>query len=93
MGGRVTHVKNRDVAYVKYRVPRGEISVFVYEDNGEGESVRFWSRSAGNQRVVIKSARGYSLARWRDSGVVYSVVTDLPVSELNRILEVQAFRP
>ena len=39
LGGRVTHLRDRDAAYVRYDMPRGRVSVFVYEDTDDDSEV------------------------------------------------------
>ncbi|MEE8408365.1 MAG: zf-HC2 domain-containing protein [Myxococcota bacterium] len=86
LGGRVTHVRNHDAAYVRYETASGRVSIFVYEDPDfqivEGTP---WY-SIRNRRVSLKRVRGYTVARWRASGLVYSVVTDLPENETTTVL-------
>lgn len=86
LGGRVTHVENRDAAYVKYRLPSGELSVFVYEDRGLNIPAIEPLYRIRDRRIIMERVRGYSVARWRDKGIVYSVISDLPTGELKAIL-------
>ena len=71
LGGRVTQLHNREAAFVRYEVPRGRVSVFVYEDARPEltEGVGFYQ--LGRQRVQLGRVRGYTVARWRQSGLVY----------------------
>jgi anti-sigma factor RsiW len=87
LGGRVTQIHNRDAAYVRYDVPRGRLSVFVYEDPRPDATEGAVYYQIGSQRVQVQRVRGYTVARWRQSGLVYSLVTDLPESEFVRVVD------
>ncbi len=81
-GGRLVQWQNRDTAYVRYELPRGQVSVFVYEDNdGDTHEVAPLYR-LGNQRMIIREVNGYTVAKWRTAGVTYAMVSDLSPREL-----------
>jgi hypothetical protein len=87
LGGRVTHLRDHDAAYVRYDMPRGRLSMFVYEDPGED----FPSEVApgfvlGNHRMLVKQVHGYTVAKWTSAGLMYSVVTDLPAQEFATLM-------
>lgn len=84
LGGRVTQLNNRDAAYVRYQMPRGQLSVFVYEGSANGSQENGPFYRVGSQQVLVKRVRGYTAMRWQRDGLVYSVVTDLPEPELVR---------
>ena len=86
LGGRLTTVGNRDAAYVRYEMTRGRLSMFVYEDPGFDVSDVAPLYRLGGQRVLVQRVRGYTVARWRTQGVVYSVITDMPERELSSVL-------
>ncbi|MBI5511150.1 MAG: zf-HC2 domain-containing protein [Deltaproteobacteria bacterium] len=87
VAGRITQLNNRDAAYVRYQMPRGRMSFFVYEDNRPelNEGTAFYQ--IGKQRVQVQRVRGFTVARWRSAGVVYSVVTDLPESDFVKAMD------
>ncbi len=85
-GGRITHLKDRAAAYLRYDAPRGRLSMFVYEDPGHELSEVAQLYQVGRHRVYVRQIHGYTVARWRSSGLVYSVVTDLPQSEIPALL-------
>ncbi|MBI3179587.1 MAG: zf-HC2 domain-containing protein [Deltaproteobacteria bacterium] len=85
-GGRVTHLKNREAAYLRYDAPRGRLAMFVYDEPGSEVSEVTELYQVGRHRVYVRRIHGYTVARWRNSGLVYSVVTDLPESEIPAIL-------
>ncbi len=84
LGGRVTHLRDRDAAYVRYDMPRGRVSVFVYEDTDDDSEVAPLY-VVGNRRMLVKQVRGYTVAKWRQAGLTYSMVTDLPEHELQTV--------
>jgi mycothiol system anti-sigma-R factor len=87
LGGRVTQLNNRDAAYLRYDVPRGRLSVFVYEDSRPEMNEGAVYYVIGHQRVQLQRVRGFTVARWRQSGLVYSLVTDLPEAEFVRVVD------
>ena len=88
LGGRVIQLNDhRDAAYVRYDMPHGRVSMVVYQDGANQEMPEIAPMyTLGNQQVMLKRVRGYSAAKWKASGLVYSVVTDLPESELSLVL-------
>jgi anti-sigma factor RsiW len=86
LGGRITHLRNRQAAYVRYDVPRGRVAVFVYQDPGFDMSEV--APGYGQYRMDIHHMRGYTVARYRLGGLVYSIVSDLPANEILNMLEI-----
>jgi hypothetical protein len=86
LGGRITHLRDRDAAYVRYELPRGRISVFVYSDPDFDVFENASVYQVNHRRVSVKRLRGYTVARWRYGDLVYSMVTDLPERETALIL-------
>jgi anti-sigma factor RsiW len=86
LGGRVTQINSHDAAYVRYELPRGRVSVFVYE--APGSSLREMAPlnkplyKIRGENVQLQRVRGFTTMRWTRDGLVYSVVTDLPEGEL-----------
>ncbi len=91
-GGRVTHLRDRQAAYVRYDMPRSRVAVFVYQDPGNRQSELEQGYRVGQRQMAIQRVRGYTIARWRSSGLVYSVVTDLPPNEIGHLLEFPQMR-
>ncbi len=69
LGARVIQLDNRDAAYIRYDTSRGRISLVVSPD---------MSQWPVEEEQVVRRVHGYSVTRWRDGGLVYSVVTDEP---------------
>jgi anti-sigma factor RsiW len=86
LGGRVINLRDQDAAYVRYELPRGRVSVFVYPEPTSAGSEVMPLYQVGNRRVIIRQVRGYTAAQWRSQGLVYSLVTDLPERELSTVL-------
>lgn len=86
LGGRVIDLSNREAAYVRYDLPGGRMSVFVYPDPNPRFSEVIPGYQIGDRRVLIRQVRGYTTAQWHAQGLVYSVVTDLPERELSTVL-------
>lgn len=87
LGGRVVHLRDRDAAYVRYNIPQGRVSVFVYEDPDEDLSSEVAPLyRLGNHRVIVREVHGYRVAKWRAAGLTYSLITDLPSQEFTQLL-------
>jgi anti-sigma factor RsiW len=87
LGGRISHIKDRPAAYVRYELPRGQASLFILDDperryGGGGREVRM-----GDARVHLVNARGYNVAVWRDDEIVYSLVSDLGEDDLEKLVQ------
>lgn len=87
LGGRLVSLGNREAAYVRYETPQGRVSVFVYEDPNEEIFESSPVYRVGERPVVVKRVRGFTTARWHASGLVYSIVTDLPDNEVPKVLD------
>lgn len=85
VGGRVTQVGNREAAYLRYRLPRGHVSIFVYQDQGGDPSEVAPGYRMGRPEVVMRQLKGLNIARWREGGLVYSVVSELPEREMEAL--------
>ncbi|MFN0061669.1 MAG: anti-sigma factor family protein [Myxococcaceae bacterium] len=86
-GARLSHVSDRDAAYIAYEirsapsaVPR-QVGVFVLENDGELDSLPIEPAQARVTRT-----RGFNVAMWRSGGVAYQLVTDLEEPEIRRLL-------
>ncbi|MBC7793607.1 MAG: hypothetical protein H7Z43_07850 [Clostridia bacterium] len=86
LGGRVIDLSNREAAYVRYDLPRGRMSVFVYPENHNIESEVAPQYRVGERRIAFRQVRGYTAAQWHAQGLIYSVVTDLPEHEFAAVL-------
>ena len=87
IGGRIVQLGGREAAYVRFDTPHGRMSLLVYEDGyrtGVSEVAPLYK--LGEHQVMVKHVRGYTAARWRSSGLVYAVVTDLSEAEFTVIL-------
>jgi anti-sigma factor RsiW len=86
-GGRITHLRDRDAAYVRYDLASGRLSVFVYEEPDADVAEVEPLYQVGNRRLVMKQVRGYTVAKWRNAGLTYSMVTDLPEAAFSSVLQ------
>lgn len=88
LGGRVIQLNDhRDAAYVRYDMAHGRVSMVVYQDGANQEMSEVAPLyTLGNQQVMLKQVRGYTAAKWKAAGLVYSVVTDLPENEFSVVL-------
>ena len=90
VGGRITQVGNQEAAYLRYRLPRGHISIFVYQDQGGQPSEVAPGYRLGRHEVMMRQMKGLNIARWREGGLVYSVVSELPEREIQAFFGMRA---
>jgi anti-sigma factor RsiW len=87
MGARLSHLRERPAAYVRYQLPRGQVGLFILDDPDRrvGESGR--AVQLGPSTVRMINSRGYNVAVWRRNEIVYSLVSDLDESDMVRLVE------
>lgn len=86
VSGRITHLSNREAVHLRYDLPDGRFSLFVYESPDSGVI----AAEGRNPRVELRQVHGYTVARWRERGIMYSVVSEMPTSKLGRLIDVVA---
>lgn len=86
LGGRVVRLGNHEAAWLRLKAGQGEISVFVHEEEPSWMDERLPTMSQGAHQTVMTQRRGYTLARWASSGLVYSLVTELPQERVRPLL-------
>jgi anti-sigma factor RsiW len=83
-GGRVVRLADRDAALVRFELPRGRISVFVYEESPTVHEIEPHYRM--RRPTEVRRVGAYSAARWQEDGLGYAVVSDLPVRDLPGVI-------
>lgn len=86
VGGRVYHLRSRDVGQLTYRVGGSQVTVYVFDPSGLDLTART-VRRVGAHEVYITEERGYSVVLYRDRGVGYAFTSDLRENELLRLVE------
>lgn len=89
MGGRVYHLRNRDVGQLVYRVGRSQMTVYVFDPSGwePGDGApQAKTRRVGDHEVYVTEERGYTVALYRDRGVGYAVASDLEPEGVMRVV-------
>jgi anti-sigma factor RsiW len=87
MGGRVYHLRNRDVAQLVYRVGTSQMTVYVFDPSGfEFSAPQTRKRLVGRHEVYLAEERGYTVALYRDRGVGYAVASDLEPEGVMRVV-------
>jgi anti-sigma factor RsiW len=79
LGGRLDYVDSRPVAALIYQRRKHIINLFIWP-----------SEDGAGAKAVETSLRGYNLVRWTRSGMRYSAVSDINVSELRDFREALA---
>jgi anti-sigma factor (TIGR02949 family) len=95
-GARISHLRDRDAAYVVYQGPRAHrVSLIVFDDPrvplemGLSGTVR----RIDDRDVLMANERGYNVALWRDNEIVYSLVSDLDERDIVDLLSGRASTP
>ena len=63
--------------------------MFVYQGNRIDESDLKPLYRMGHRKVSMTRMRGMNIAHWQDGDLVYSIVTELPASDLREVLRAQ----
>jgi len=87
VGGRISHVRDRTAAYMRYQLPRGQASLFIVEDPEHRFGAAGREVSLGAPSIRVINAYGYNVAVWRENGVVYSLVADLEEPDLRLLVQ------
>ena len=81
-GARLDRLAGEQAVAVVYQVRQHPINLFVWRDTGD--------RAVP---LAFSSARGFSLATWRDGGLAYAAVSDVEPGDLERFArDIQAPR-
>ncbi|RMG44548.1 MAG: anti-sigma factor [Acidobacteria bacterium] len=81
IGGRLCHLQGRRAALIAYRHAHQRVSLYVFD----GRDVEWPEKrlaSIDGRRFLVSAERGYNLILWRDRGLVYGLVGDVPHSDL-----------
>jgi anti-sigma factor (TIGR02949 family) len=85
LGGRVSHVSDRQAAYLIYNAHGQKVSVLIFEPGDiPVEAPRV--RRIGNRSIYFDHRRGYNVALWRDGRMGYAFASDLPEHEMVRLV-------
>lgn len=91
VGARLSHLAERQAAQVRYRQAGREYSLFVFSDPGGPLDMRSCHR-LGRRKLCLVEKRGYTVAVWRSRGLAYSLVGDLPATQMLDVMNA-LFRP
>jgi anti-sigma factor RsiW len=92
VGGRVYHLRNRDVGQLVYRInaPRATtrtMTVYVFDPSGwDFAAPRSTVRRVGGHDIYLSQERGYTVALLRDRGVGYAFASDLAGDDMLRLV-------
>lgn len=76
LGGRIAHVQDRRAAYLLYEVDGSRMSVLVFD--GEGLTIPSDKiRQVEGRDVAVLNNKGYEVAVLQDSGVTYTITSEL----------------
>lgn len=83
VGGRLSHIENREAAYIMYDDRGARISLFAYPVEGRISMPKsFRQRSVGKRQMMVGKHRGYNVVAWESGDVLYSLVSDVDPGEL-----------
>lgn len=86
-GGRISHIGDREAAYLQYELHGRPISVFVFDPNGM-HLVAPRRQVIGNREVFLEGSRGYRVAVFRDQGLGYAITSSLDEPDFIRVVSV-----
>jgi anti-sigma factor RsiW len=86
LGARLSHLRERDAAYIRYELPHGHAGLFIVDDPSRRFAASGREVQAGAHLVRLVNARGYNVAVWRENEIVYSLVSDLDESALYELV-------
>jgi|GEM_PF-1376810 len=84
LGGRLCYLSGKKGALLSYRKQDTLISFYIL-DGSDVSLDRFNRREWGHETLALESDRGQSLILWKDRGLAYALVSDLPEEELVRM--------
>jgi anti-sigma factor RsiW len=87
VGARLSSLNDRPAAYMRYRTPRGRVGLFIIDDPGRRVGEMGRAVKMGPATIRIMNSRGYNVAVWRQSEIVYSVISDLDEPDLVRLVQ------
>lgn len=88
LGARLGNVKERQAAYVVYEVNGSKLSVIAFD----GRDMVPPAQQDRGQPIVFQNAGGYNVALVEDNGITYSITSELPRADMERLVQ-RAFQP
>jgi mycothiol system anti-sigma-R factor len=85
VGGRISHVGDRQAAHLIYEHNGHPITLIVFEDRPDLPLGGIQQR-AGNQTVYLGQSRGYNVAVWQNGGVSYAVSSDIDRNDMIQLV-------
>lgn len=87
LGARLSHLREKQAAYVVYESDGNKVSVMVFD----GQGVKRLA-PAPRQDPRVYNANGYNVAIVEDNGVTYSITSELPREDMVQLVDA-AFHP
>lgn len=85
LGGRISHVRDRQAAHLVYSVRGQKVSVLVFDPSDLPMHLRRVQR-VGNHDVYLHRQAGYNVALYRQGNVGYAITSDLPEPEMMQLV-------
>jgi anti-sigma factor (TIGR02949 family) len=85
LGGRISHVRDRQAAHLVYNVRGQKVSVLVFDPSDLPMHLRRVQR-VRNQDVYLHRQAGYNVAVYRQGNVGYAITSDLPEPEMMQLV-------
>jgi anti-sigma factor RsiW len=85
LGARLSHLGDRQAAYLVYDVGGSKFSVFIFDPQNL-ETERFRRRTVRGHDVYLGGEHGYHVAVLRDGGLGYAFASDLPEARMLDLL-------
>ncbi len=84
LGGRLCYLDGMKGAWLVYRKHGALLSFFIF-DRMDITVDRFQRRDLGERRLGLGAGKGHRYILWKDQGLAYALISDLPEDELLRL--------
>ena len=84
LGGRLCYLDGKKGAWLFYRKQGALLSFFIF-DGTDIAVAHLRRRASGEQKFGLGVAKGQRFILWKDQGLVYALVSDLPEDDLVRL--------
>ena len=85
LGGRISHVRDRQAAHLIYNVRGQKVSVLVFDPSVLPAHLQGMQR-VRNHDVYFQRQAGYNVAVYRQGNVGYAITSDLPEPEMMQLV-------
>jgi anti-sigma factor RsiW len=81
IGGRLCTLKGQRAALIIYQHPQSKVSLFIL-DGSDVELPEVQLIALDGKRCLVDAKKGYNVVLWKERGLLYSLVSDVPSTDL-----------